>query len=120
MILKIALLIFASINSFNLSSWYQGYNDKYFQGELPVNTVVSFDLRDDRFMALTEHSGSYFRIDFNPKYNNSPKVARMTLLHEMCHIRQFVESEREFDDHGIKWQTCMMNLAKQGAMSDLW
>lgn len=111
------IVLFFSLN--NLGAWYQGYNYKYFQDELPA-AIITRNLHDDRFMALTEYHDNYYHIEFNPKYNLSPRQERETLLHEMCHIEVLASNDTEFDDHGIKWQTCMKDLAKKGAFDDLW
>ena len=103
-----------------LDSWYAGYNHEYFQDELPKTVVITKTLNDDRFMALTFYENGAYHIALNPKYNFSTKIERENLLHEMCHIRIFVEHDEEFEDHGPKWQACMLELAKKGAFADLW
>jgi predicted SprT family Zn-dependent metalloprotease len=104
----------------NLNAWYEGYNHAYFNDTLPATVVISHNLHDDRFMALTEYANGFYHIEFNPKYEPSPKQARETLLHEQCHLEQLVSGEVEFEDHGPKWQACMHRLANQGALEDLW
>lgn len=104
----------------NLDPWYQGYNQKYFNNQLPKTVVISYTLNDNRFMALTDYSNGYFHITFNMKYAESDKQLHFTLLHEMCHIRLLSEQEVEFDMHGPKFQSCMLDLAKSGAFNDLW
>lgn len=105
-----------------LEVWYRGYNVALFNSELPDTVVIDHNLRDDRFMALTDYNfgGKYYIITFNPKYGASPKQERETLLHEMCHIRNIVEGEEEFDQHGPKWQRCMHDIANKNGFEDLW
>lgn len=104
----------------NLDPWYRGYNQKYFNNQLPQAVVISYTLHDDRFMALTDFDNGYFHIAFNMKYAESGKQLRSTLLHEMCHIRLSGDDDVEFDMHGPKFQSCMLDLAKAGAFEDLW
>lgn len=106
----------------SLELWYQGYNVALFNHELPDKIMIDTNYRDDRYMAVTdyqEHAQIYI-IRTNPKYNQSPKQARENLLHEMCHMRQLVSGEIEFDDHGPKWQSCMHELANAKAFEDIW
>ena len=106
----------------DLDSWYQAYNATLFNNELPHQITISHDLSDPRFMAVTDYdfAGRYYKISLNPKYEPSPKQGRATLLHEMCHLRQLVSGEVEFQDHGAKWQSCMHDLANKNAFEDIW
>jgi hypothetical protein len=115
-----AMISFTNAAPDSLDSWFAGYNHAYFQDELPKTTVITKDLTDDRFMALTFYENGAYHIALNPKYNFSTKIERENLLHESCHILIFIEHEEEFDDHGPKWQHCMHRLADQGAFEDLW
>ena len=103
-----------------LSQWYLGYNHQYFQDELPQDTVLSRDLHDDRFMALTTYVDGRYHIQINPRYNESRKSERIDILHESCHVLMFIENDYELDDHGPHWQACMHRLAHQGAFESLW
>jgi predicted SprT family Zn-dependent metalloprotease len=82
--------------------------------------VITEGLTDDRFMAITDYDNGYFHIGINPKFNLSTKTERINLIHEMCHIRGFVEHDDEFDQHGMKWQACMHSVADQNGFNDLW
>lgn len=122
-----ALLIFTAVGAVagqtrqdHLDPWYRGFNEKYFGSELPQTVVISHNLYDGRFQALTEYANGYYHIEFNPKYNQAGRTELFTLLHEMCHIRQLSSNENDFDDHGPKWQSCMHELANKGAFEDLW
>jgi len=105
-----------------LNPWYDGYNEKYFNNELPKNVLISHNLHDDRFSALTEqYESGFYHIEFNEKFNLSRREELFTLLHESCHIRNMSSSQGdEFDQHGVRWQQCMLSLANRGAFSDLW
>ena len=123
-ILALLLLLSAasvSADPENLYAWYSFYNHAYFQEELPATVVITRNLKDDRFMALTEYTADgYYHIEFNPKYSPSPKQERMTLLHEQCHIRLDIEKQGDFGDHGVEFQHCMHDVSKQGALEALW
>ncbi len=105
-----------------LDAWYRGYNVVYFTNELPQTVMISHNLKDDRFMAVTSYdfNGNFYQIEFNIKYGPSPKQEKMTLLHEQCHLEQLVTGQMEFEDHGKKWQACMHRLANEGAFENLW
>ncbi len=104
----------------HLDEWYTAYNHMYFQDELPKTVVITRNLQDDRFMAITDYSDGLYHIGINPRYNLSTKTERINLLHEQCHILGFVEHDDEFDQHGPKWQACMLRIAKSGGFNDLW
>lgn len=104
----------------DLTQWYLGYNHTYFQDALPNDVVLTRDLNDDRFMAITFYDTGQYHIQINPKYNISTKQERINLLHESCHVLLFIEQDTELDDHGPHWQACMMRLADAGAFKDLW
>src|SRR5579863_2530166 len=86
-----------------LDAWYRGYNDIYFNDELPNTVVISHDLKDDSRMAqTTPFSNGWYHIDFNPKFGyHAGKGTSITelrnLFHEMCHVQVFVENAEEFD-----------------------
>lgn len=119
-ILIAVIAISAQAGQDRLDSWFAGYNHAYFQDELPKDTEISHNLQDPRFMAVTFYDNGRYHIAFNPAYNISGKTEQLNLIHEMCHIRVFVEQDEEAEDHGPHFQRCMMDLAKQGAFKDIW
>lgn len=106
----------------DLQVWFAGYNEMYFNDALPKTVLVDWHLNDPRYLGLTDYEehGEYYHIMLNPEYNKSGKTARLTLLHEMCHVSLRHDDDVEFDQHGPKWQACMHRLANAGAMEDLW
>jgi hypothetical protein len=113
----------------DLTAWYNGYNQMYFNNELPKagtlsppDVIIDFHLRDPKKMGVTifGEADGYIRMSFNPDYIKSEKTLRLTLLHEQCHIELFVEDVHTLDDHGPEWQACMLRLAEKGAFHDLW
>ncbi len=131
-LLLLALTLALPINSADadsdLQAWYNGYNQKYFQHELPEagsfsppDVIIDFRLNDPDKMGVTVFGSvdGYIHMSFNPAFIKSTKTLRLTMLHEMCHIEGFVEDVHELD-HGPKWQGCMHRLANQGAFEELW
>lgn len=110
----------SNLSDRRLAAWYQGYNEKYFNQELPKDVLITKHLIDDRFMAQTFYQQTYYHIALNPRYNVSPVTERGTLLHEMCHVRGLSSGITEFPDHGPLWQSCMHRLANLGALEDVW
>lgn len=105
-----------SITGLTLS--YAGANDEYFGGKLPKNVTITLDETNSGFMASTMvHSDGTFWIQFNPKYTAAERVANITLLHEMCHIKVWPQTHDDMfaDDHGPLWRGCMLSLDAQGA-----
>ena len=110
-----------------LDAWYRGYNEVYFQNELPNTVYVTHDLIDDHFMATTDRlSNGMYHIAFNVKYGYTPIPGGVSvtelrnLLHEMCHVQLFMENDNEFSDHGPHWQACMYKLARMRAFEGVW
>lgn len=50
---------------------------------------------------------------FNHKLEPWQDVVEMSLLHEMAHMATC-------NNHGRRWQQCMLSLAKAGAFKDRW
>lgn len=104
-----------------LQGYYFGYNEDFFMGQLPNTTVVQWgDLSTIHAMAVTtggEDKDSPFTIIIDQDTNSVDREVLMTLFHEMCHVKVHWG---ELDQHGEKWQACMVNLADQGAFQDLW
>lgn len=102
--------------------WFDGINDVYFNNTLPP-TKVKFDTIDSALVGITyctlnlqTDSYSACTIHINRKYNLAEPVAAETVIHETCHVATYVERE----DHGPRWQTCMLDLAKRGAFKGVW
>lgn len=99
----------------DLQSWYTLYNDSYFD-ELPDANVYESTDTDGAEGETALIDGKYV-IKINPKLDILANQEHETLLHEMCHVATW---DREKDDHGPIWYGCMLNVAKQGGMEDLW
>jgi hypothetical protein len=101
-------------------SAYAVYNDAYFQNKLPK--VITIDLLEpnNEFMASTmcDVAGTVCTIHFNMKYVSADRVAKLTLKHEMCHVKTWMKDMDSLgvqNDHGRVWRACMLQLDMQGA-----
>lgn len=103
---------------------YKEFNEDYFLGQLPRDTEVVYgNLTQLNDMGYTwKDDAGRFHITVDKETNPVERQARMTLLHEACHVE--VETHKlnrdPFDAHGIEFQNCMVNLAEHGAFRDLW
>lgn len=102
-----------------LQAWYDGFNEEYFSNRLQKAEVKWDDLTAKNDMGLTERrpDGSIL-ITLDRATNNTRKTAQWTVAHETCHVA--VPAGLEFEDHGPKFQNCMVNLATHGAFADIW
>ncbi len=101
----------------NLQVWFQSYDEDYFLGALPKNTIVSYgDLGGN--MGITQRLEGVYHITIDIEFNKAARVSQMTVLHEMCHEAQW--GNDGLDVHGPKFQTCMHRLAAAGAFDLLW
>ena len=102
-----------------LRQFYADSNEDYFLGQLPKNAHVSFgdlSVLDDMGLTFKRADGS-FEIIIDRKTNPILRQAKLTLIHEQCHIATWQE---ELDSHGRKFQECMVDKAVHGAFHDLW
>lgn len=105
----------------NLKQWYAGYNEAYFLGQLPANTVVSYGNPGPGNMAVTFLAGTTFHIVISPALNPTDKEVKITLLHELVHVKlDVMHIPTDFDGHGPAFTAEMRRLAAEGAMDDLW
>lgn len=106
------------ISEAKLNLWYQGINEEYFSSTLPKNVEVKWgDLTLLKDMGVTNrHADGSYTIVLDPKQNPNRRIAEFTEYHEICHIA----TPPEVDQHGPKFQACMLRLAQEGAFKDLW
>ena len=100
-----------------LRAWYNDYNTAYFQGKLPLDTVIDKGVRKGRY-AETYKVGPKFHITFSTPYMQGQRYISLTLLHEMCHIQEWDEAFNG-KEHGPKWKGCMYKLKLAGAFDEL-
>jgi hypothetical protein len=105
-------------------SFFDSYNDKYFGGTLPPTVVVWQSPPDsDGYMGQTicdlEADGlkaESCTMYISPKWNVAPVTMYATIIHESCHEKTYTE----FDDHGPRWQHCMLEQAMSGGFKGIW
>jgi len=101
---------------FLLRSWYAEYNEQYFQNKLPKNVVIDLNLRTGNMASTSFPKFEKYHISFDPHYVASQRAGRITLLHEMCHIKTWGEIE---EVHGPRWRACMLEVDMQGEFRDI-
>ncbi len=106
-----------------LQGWFEFYNKTLFANKLPPTVVKWADLtfQDDMGHTLCLHIDEGYRctISIDGDTNPVPRVAEMTLIHEVCHV--YVDTTApEFNEHGDNFQSCMLERAKEGTLRDLW
>jgi len=111
--------IYPRMTNKQLNMWYADANEQFFLDQLPKDTLVEWgDLTAIRDMGLTsKRADGTFSILLDRGTNTNFRVARLTEFHEICHVKTWAQ---EFDDHGIKFRACMLQLAEEGAFEGLW
>jgi hypothetical protein len=103
-----------------LQGWYREVNRAYFKNELPERTTVVWadlvGIYQDMGQA-TPHPDGTWLITIDRATNVTEGEAKLTEAHEICHV---ATHGQEFDAHGPKFETCMVQLANQGAFKGLW
>jgi hypothetical protein len=104
-----------------LRKLYARYNKEFFDSELPVEVQVGWNddpatsygftlcIDDDE----TDHVA--FQIHLNKAIQVSYEQTRLTLLHEMAHVKL-----HPYTKHGKKFQEEMKRLAGRDAFEGLW
>lgn len=106
-----------------LRRWYLDYNRRWFNGDLPEDTVRVMWEPCGGAVAETEPVGDegelIIRINpclrgvgSKPRHSN----ARFALIHEMVHVKLWGKAAH----HGVKFQQEMLSLAQDGAFKNLW
>lgn len=106
---------------------YEGYNELYFMDSLPKDVLVTLDEipsdKDEKVYGESYQIGRHqYMMVISSKNNDTLEGEEETVLHESCHLWVW-EHHPDLDPkeaHGEIWQSCMLNLAEQGAMKDLW
>ena len=95
-------------------------SEKFFSGGLPVaNIKVEWaNLNKENYLGQTvPYPLRHYVIRIDRASNPVWRQARLTELHEECHVYQW---ETEAGGHGPKFDACMLMLAEKGAFKDLW
>lgn len=115
----------ARVTEAGLYQAYALFNSGWFAGDLPEDTEIHLgDIPSgyagyQSIMGLTDWDAQRkkFVIYISSKWNPGSSTADLTLIHEMCHVQTF---NQEFDDHGPKWEQCMVNIAEHGGLHGIW
>ena len=110
-----------------LRAWFLSDDETYFNNELPQDTIILWQHipknPDAQILGKTVHplGGHIYIIYVDPFYNPNILTARLTLLHEECHIANYEEDGDTTDTakHGPSFDACFDRLYKQGALKDL-
>lgn len=104
-----------------LKHWYDRYNRDWFNSELPSHTVIYWEPivdGDGSTCPIYEVDNSQFVIKIDPSIKGFLNVWKLTLLHEMVHVRLWPKHSRH--QHGKLFQDEMLRLANAGAFRRLW
>lgn len=106
-----------------LAKLAQRYNKAYFDNMLPQDLIVGWEVE----LENTKHYGATicleddetkqvtFRVSINSTLKSNYESARLTLLHELVHVKLY-----PYTKHGKKFNHAMIGLAVKGAFNDLW
>src|ERR1700683_2224244 len=112
------LLLLATLSRYPLSDWYAAFNHQWLADRLPRDTEVSYGKCPILgVQACSYKNKGHYVIHMVALYNMAPDQAHFNLLHEQCDLDSW---DVEIDEHGPKWQACMLRLANAGAFHDLW
>ncbi len=104
-----------------LKHWYDKYNAKWFGGELPSHTALLWEplvQADGETCNVYEVDHGQFMIKLDPSTKGFPKMWKLTLFHELCHLALWPKHPKS--QHGKPFQQEMQRLANAGAFRNLW
>jgi hypothetical protein len=111
----------------SLRRFYLYLNRKWFDGELPLDTILTWEPCDANTWAECHYLGdNRFHIKIDPGLRGIQEFYLQVLIHEMVHIEVALATGRWNTDckrlHGkhSRWQARMHELAAAGAFDDLW
>ena len=96
-----------------LAYWYGKYNRLYFDSQLPDAKIwwepISGTYADCQLV------DGIWRVRLNPSLSGWPQMMKLTLLHELVHIKL-----HPYQKHGKRFNDEMRRLAGRGAFDKLW
>ena len=104
-----------SLSDRHLRRWYQDYNRKWFSGDLPEHTDILYAPVQGCLADVGYCPAHDFVLRINPRFAVDTCMVRMTLLHEMVHMKLW-----PYKIHGKRFQVEMQKLAVLGAFRGLW
>jgi hypothetical protein len=108
----------------HLQAWYIKYNRAFFDGQLPSDVQVGYNELEGMYGTLavniwtSEEDGlehKVLQIHIDPSKHFGGSQVRLTLLHEMAHIKLL-----PFRQHGRRFEEEMKRLASRDAFKGLW
>lgn len=96
----------------SLMDTFYDFNARFFNGKLPLDTMVSWSRSIPRHVA-GDFDGTDIRI--NVALKPLRPCWKLTLLHEMAHLA----TSEEVEEHGPKWKREMRRLYRIGAFDTL-
>ena len=97
-----------------LKRWYREINLRYHGGELPGDIDIIYAPADG-CSGLVEFEAEQTVLTINPKYFIDTRAVRLTLHHEMVHIK----IGKKYG-HGQRFHKEMLRLAELGAFKSIW
>jgi|SRR5271157_4711531 len=113
-----------------LKRWYGAFNRHWFNSELPDDVVIFWEPahgnlgecevdEDDKYSNHHLFEDGEWLIRIDPCLRFSSTISKLTLLHEMVHVRTSM-AKPSYQGHGAPFQREMLRLATIGALKKLW
>jgi hypothetical protein len=97
-----------------LRRWYNEFNRKWFNDELPKDIAVRYEVVDGAQAEADPQNDGTWILRIHPAIAWSSRNAAFALIHEMVHVKT------ECMGHGKEFQDEMLRLAQCGALRNLW
>jgi hypothetical protein len=104
-----------------LRTAYAKYNRLFWNGELPLNTVLIWEPtagNDAVCCPVYEVADGCFEIKIDPALKGEPCYWRIVLLHEMCHVALWRHHPKH--NHGKVFKDEKHRIYALGALDKLW
>lgn len=102
----------------SLRRYYLHLNRKWFNGELPLDVIVTWEPCDNAWGELFTLGSGRLHITLDTGLRGMQEFMLITLLHEMAHIA--LGGPNYGHKHGRRWRAEMRRLAAAGAFDELW
>lgn len=98
-----------------LKRWFNSYNDRFFAGQLPADTVVYYDVVVGAY-GDCDRIDDQFVIRIQPGLCGWQTLAKLTLIHEMAHVATWGKSK---NPHGAAFDREIQRLMQFKAVRRL-
>lgn len=107
------------ISDKQLKRWFCKYNNQFFDSTLP-DVLIYWEPPTASYAEICPvfDTGVGFEIKIDPSIKGFHKMWKLTLLHEMCHLKLWPKHPRSM--HGKLFQEEMKRLANANAFKTLW